>query len=570
MDIDLLNNHAGNNTENNTKRRKKKRKKKALKNGPQNMDQMKAPQEVKDCEVANNGSEKNLETDIIVTSLAEHPKMDAESTKNLSFEVNTDRKKKKKQKKKKKAKVKDDIQSTEQTKIDTGLTENIAEGNVTVKRKRRKKRKRKVKDKDEIQNMEQANDMLNLHLSDENHGQVIDGNLTENECIAQISELSVRKEAPLSNLHDKENALGSCKNEETVLLSDMVEVPSIGVSSELVEERSGTSARPMELEGEFFPSEIRHSPHSKQTVGKNFKFENGLSGINSEMVVNQGNCSAEGSLAFSTCIDEVTTHLSSSVVKEAACESCPRIAPVVSIKRKLLVLDVNGLLAYIVMPAPKECRGDTHILGRAIFKRPFCDDFLKFCFQNFDVGIWSSRSKRIIEKVVDYLLGELRDKLLFCWDMEHSTQTGFKTLENSHKPLVCKELGKIWENDNPDFPWKKGDYDESNTLLLDDSPYKALLNPLHTAIFPNSYHYENKNDNSLGPGGDLRVYLEGLLASENVQKYVEQHPFGQSAINETNLSWGFYSGVLQTLSNRVADNTPTSPPTLDIKTSTCQ
>lgn len=63
-------------------------------------------------------------------------------------------------------------------------------------------------------------------------------------------------------------------------------------------------------------------------------------------------------------------------------------------------------------------------------------------------------------------------------DMFHSTQTGFKTLENTHKPLVCKELRRIWENDDPNLPWKKGDYNESNTLLLDDSPYKALLNPV--------------------------------------------------------------------------------------------
>lgn len=65
-----------------------------------------------------------------------------------------------------------------------------------------------------------------------------------------------------------------------------------------------------------------------------------------------------------------------------------------------------------------------------------------------------------------------------------------------------------------------------------------------------------------GPGGDLRVYLEGLLTSEDVRKYVEQHTFGQSAINETNLSWGFYSGVLQTMSNQLENNTPSSLPTL--------
>lgn len=63
-------------------------------------------------------------------------------------------------------------------------------------------------------------------------------------------------------------------------------------------------------------------------------------------------------------------------------------------------------------------------------------------------------------------------------DMTHCTKTGFKTLDNRHKPLVCKELRKIWEKDDPSWPWKRGDFNESNTLLIDDSPYKALLNPV--------------------------------------------------------------------------------------------
>lgn len=70
------------------------------------------------------------------------------------------------------------------------------------------------------------------------------------------------------------------------------------------------------------------------------------------------------------------------------------------------------------------------------------------------------------------------DTVLVMQDMIQSSQTGFKTLENIHKPLVFKELKKIWENNDPNLSWKKGDYDESNTLLLDDSPYKALLNPV--------------------------------------------------------------------------------------------
>ncbi|XP_057969742.1 uncharacterized protein LOC131158842 isoform X2 [Malania oleifera] len=167
-------------------------------------------------------------------------------------------------------------------------------------------------------------------------------------------------------------------------------------------------------------------------------------------------------------------------------------------RRKLLVLDVNGLLADIVSPAPKDYKADIKIAKRAIFKRPYCSEFLNFCFEGFDVGIWSSRSKKILERVIDYLMGDMKDKLLFCWDLSHCTETGYKTLESKHKALIFKELKKIWEKHDPSLPWEKGDYNESNTLLLDDSPYKALLNPPHTALFPYAYRFQDGNDNSLG------------------------------------------------------------------------
>ncbi|KAL7101049.1 hypothetical protein ACP275_08G032100 [Erythranthe tilingii] len=478
--------------------------------------------------------EKNdLETGLSIQTLPGSPKIDAGSTENLS-EVKPARKKINKRKKKKmKATVNNEIQSMDQSK--TEPTESPAEGNVNLKRKRWRKRiRRSVKKGKQIQSTDQEDGMLDLHLSD---GQGIEGKLAANECTDQETAPCARNELSLSE------SVHLCKDGETNLSPDMVVVSTNEVPFELVEDS-------------------QHSSNPNQITVENAISENELNEVNEAMIVDRGKCSTESR----SCDVEMTTALSSPEMKEAECLSedlgqDPIIAPIASVKRKLIVLDVNGLLANIVMPAPKDIRGDTHILGRAIFKRPFCDDFLKFCFQNFDVGVWSSRSKRIIDRVVDYLLGDLRDQLLFCWDMDHSTQTGFKTLENIHKPLVCKELRRIWENDDSDVRWKKGDYDESNTLLLDDSPYKALLNPLHTAIFPNSYNYVDKDDNSLGPGGDLRVYLEGLLNSEHVQKYVEQHPFGQSAINDTNLSWDFYSGVLQAISNQPQDNTPNSVPT---------
>lgn len=219
--------------------------------------------------------------------------------------------------------------------------------------------------------------------------------------------------------------------------------------------------------------------------------------------------------------------------------------PVCETEKKLLILDINGLLADIVSPPPKGLASDIRIQRRAIFKRPFYLDFLKFCFERFEVGVWSSRSKRIVEKVIDYLMGDMKHKLLFCWDLSHCTATGFRTLENKHKTLVFKELRRVWEKQDPSLPWEKGEYNESNTVLLDDSPYKALLNPAHTSVFPYPFTFQRGSDTSLGPGGDIRVYLEGLAAAESIQEFVEQQPFGQGPINESSASWPFYLKVLR-------------------------
>ncbi|MBA0858822.1 hypothetical protein Goshw_000748 [Gossypium schwendimanii] len=247
--------------------------------------------------------------------------------------------------------------------------------------------------------------------------------------------------------------------------------------------------------------------------------------------------------------------------------------PVSQLRKKLLVLDVNGLLADIIYRPPKNYKADAHIAGRAIFKRSFCDDFLRFCFEKFEVGIWSSRNRRNLERVVDFLMGDMKQKLLFCWviitcflllsvklallykflsfgarlspDSSHCTTTRFKTPGHRYKPLVFKELRKLWRKSDPNLPWEKGYYNESNTLLIDDSPYKALLNPLDTAIFPHPFKFD-MDDDSLGVGGELRVYLERFALAENVQKFLELNPFGQMAITERSHDWGFYSRVIDT------------------------
>ncbi|WVZ13769.1 hypothetical protein V8G54_011335 [Vigna mungo] len=156
-------------------------------------------------------------------------------------------------------------------------------------------------------------------------------------------------------------------------------------------------------------------------------------------------------------------------------------------------------------------------------------------------------AKEIRDEEKTVVAKEIRDEENTV-DVSYCTETHFKTLENKYKNVVFKDLRKLWDKYDPNLPWNKGDYNESNTLLLDDSPYKALLNPPNTSIFPHTFCYHDENDSSLAEGGELRVFLEGLRKAEDMRNYVKEHSIGQEAISETSDSWNFYSQVIESLS----------------------
>ncbi|CAF2257526.1 unnamed protein product [Brassica napus] len=212
--------------------------------------------------------------------------------------------------------------------------------------------------------------------------------------------------------------------------------------------------------------------------------------------------------------------------------------------RKLVVFDLNGILADIARGNTGKCVPDGKISLRSVFKRPFVATFLDFCFEKFDVGIWSSR--RIgLNYMTNIVMGRHAKNLLFSFDQRICITTKFKTLGNTTKPLFLKNLRTVWNRFGTCLSCGKRKYDETNTLLVDDSPDKALCNPPHTGIFPFPYQYTDREDSALGPDGELMKYMERLVDAENVQKFVEKNPMGQSAITETHESWSFYSRVIE-------------------------
>lgn len=217
--------------------------------------------------------------------------------------------------------------------------------------------------------------------------------------------------------------------------------------------------------------------------------------------------------------------------------------------KKLLVLDLAGVLCDRVFHKNRANIPDNRTPDAAsgsffVYKRPFCEEFVRFCLERFDVGIWSSARRTNLETALDCVIGELKGRLLFVWDQDDCTDSGFSTKENKNKPIFFKELKKLWDNESSNLPWRKGQYSSSNTILIDDKPYKALLNPPCTAIFPTEYKPDQLDDATLGPNGELRLYLDGLARAADVPAYVKEHPFGQSAITAIHPDWDFYSNII--------------------------
>ncbi|RLN39840.1 uncharacterized protein C2845_PM01G27860 [Panicum miliaceum] len=146
--------------------------------------------------------------------------------------------------------------------------------------------------------------------------------------------------------------------------------------------------------------------------------------------------------------DHSANYLSPSHLAEAYMEKLKLVfspgRPLGFPKKKLLILDLNGLLADINDDYHNAHMADAKVRGKlgevstivydcyfatvliynltedwytflSVFQRPYCDDFLNFCALNFELGVWSSRKKENVASVVNIVMRDFKPRLLFCW-----------------------------------------------------------------------------------------------------------------------------------------------------------
>lgn len=127
------------------------------------------------------------------------------------------------------------------------------------------------------------------------------------------------------------------------------------------------------------------------------------------------------------------------------------------------------------------------------------------------------------------IFGKYETKLQLIW-----TRKNFDLTEEEYnsKTITIKDLRKIWQH-LPQF-------NATNTILLDDSPKKTILQPFNHVIISEFNHldqsFQKKEGDSSGGENELiyiKDYLDKLKYQDNVANYIFQYPY-QSSLNKNN------------------------------------
>lgn len=128
--------------------------------------------------------------------------------------------------------------------------------------------------------------------------------------------------------------------------------------------------------------------------------------------------------------------------------------------KPLLIFDVHGVLGYRI-PFQK------NTFNRAFITRPHCQEFLEFCFQHFEVAVWSSALMKNVTLTMFGGSGE-DNSPLFVWSQAEITDMSpIASFKKATRPLHLKDMRRVWER----YP----SYDSSNSLLLDNDLEKCAV-----------------------------------------------------------------------------------------------
>ncbi|PHH62177.1 hypothetical protein CDD81_7371 [Ophiocordyceps australis] len=182
-------------------------------------------------------------------------------------------------------------------------------------------------------------------------------------------------------------------------------------------------------------------------------------------------------------------------------------------RRILVVLDLNGTLLY----RPQR------LAPTQFIKRPHTDRFLEYCLANFHVAIWSSARLANVKLILEQFLTPSQcRKLVVVWGRE---QLGLCRDDYNSKVQCYKRLSFLWQHKDVQASYSEllpGRWDQSNTVLVDDSPEKGRSEPYNIMSIPEFSGLRNEPEDVLPQVHD---YLNRLCYARNISSHMRESPF---------------------------------------------
>ena len=164
-------------------------------------------------------------------------------------------------------------------------------------------------------------------------------------------------------------------------------------------------------------------------------------------------------------------------------------------------------------------------------------EFLRNLSQFANIVIWSSMLDGIARQVCTWLFDGLPPPDLVlgqkaCGRIPVALKLDLTYLDNSEKKIFLKTLG------NALFGKEDGKYTVDNSVLIDDSPEKSILNYTGNAVFLD-FWTTDENDSYLYL--ELQPWLQTLSTTCKVgdlQEYVDRNRIGQSPLCKESYLFG--------------------------------
>ncbi len=166
-------------------------------------------------------------------------------------------------------------------------------------------------------------------------------------------------------------------------------------------------------------------------------------------------------------------------------------------EKKLLVLDLDETLIYGTEEALNH-EQDFRVGQYFIYKRPFLESFLKFCFENFDVAVWTTSTRSYAQEIFETVL-QNNQKLQFLWTRERCTLI-FDEEQREHH--FVKRMYKL----------RRRSYQLESIIVVDDSP--NVWRCSYGNLVRVSKFEGDETDDELKL---LPLYLEKLMSVVNVR-----------------------------------------------------